>query len=244
MPEKIYLDLDNETVRRLDEDYGGSLEAALADRLPSNRISFALIATSIFSMLAVVVLSVAFFIDHNQAKQKIISLQKQSEGQYFHATNLRKEVEGLRSQLFVKIDNTVNSNEYMEDSLTVPSYWNTVHNHATGGTRFHRLLNNANVSPSLIDKAIRQGADLNIQRYKATSEGWVRGDLSGLTPMMLLLNQANLQSCERRWRMVDHIIRNHIDLIDKDVQNWNGWTCADYAKKANRDNFYTVLKSE
>ena len=144
MPEKIYLDLDNETVRRLDEDYGGNLEAALADRLPANRTSFALKATSILSTLAVVLLAVMFL-------------------------NLSNQVEGLKpgkkpSTVFMN-DNKSNANvdlDTIEHVLRPTALQMKMWRHPNdNGNYAHKLMMNKGTTDEQWNSVIAAGVDLN-----------------------------------------------------------------------------------
>ena len=245
MPEKIYLDLDDETVRRLDEDYGGNLEAALADRLPANRTSFALKATSILSTLAVVLLAVMFLNKSNQVqnlKAGNADFCEQAIGKSKEVAELNEQLYEFRAMLVKPVQSGVDIDGFAE-RLKPKDWWNRRLG-SSGGTRLHRVVTAKKDNRFLfgivdLEVALREGADINLNRFRANKNGgWKSGEATGQTPLMQMIAYG-------RWDMVEYVLTHHMDKIDKTACNFAGKTAADYVLQFGGDDkqeLYALLK--
>jgi len=90
-----------------------------------------------------------------------------------------------------------------------------------GGNAILHIMCHNNCDPELIDWAVDQGAELNLQKM-SMKEGKPTGNLNGMTPLMIAIRMEH-------WDLAFHIINEYSDKIDWKLKNGIGKTTGDIA---------------
>ena len=240
MPEKINISLNEAEAKCFADEFGNNPELLLNEYKQRSKFPFS--AKVIICCLGVA-LTAVWFVKDNEVK----ALQKgsaefceQEISQSKIIAQLNKEVGELRDLLVRPVSIDIAG---LADKLKPKDYW-SLRDKVTGSTRLHRLITaKSEVSEfrfgiKELEIALNEGADLNVNRWRVFRGKWIVGDASGQTPLMQMI-------IYRRWDMVEYVLENHMDKVDKNACNWNGKTAADYVLQfggVGKNELYALLK--